>query len=164
MKVDFKPEPNVEFYKIPYEDKVREKARQARMQDERKAEKLAKRREEKKQKREEKQKKAEERVKMKANRKRVGKHQQILAEWDDLAKEERLHKKLKRGKISQAEYDRQMYGDKNDKKSANAANDLDDLSDIEQRIQFFTFSSRSFIRHELHQVNSEKDIKIEVIL
>ena len=131
MKVDFKPEPNVEFYKIPYEDKVREKARQARMQDERKAEKLAKRREEKKQKREEKQKKAEERVKMKANRKRVGKHQQILAEWDDLAKEERLHKKLKRGKISQAEYDRQMYGDKNDKKSANADNDLNDLSDIE---------------------------------
>ena len=117
MKVDFKPEPNVEFYKIPYEDKVREKARQARMQDERKAEK-----------REEKQKKAEERIKMKANRKRVGKHQQILAEWDDLAKEERLHKKLKRGKISQAEYDRQMYGDK---KSANADNDLDDLSDIE---------------------------------
>ena len=32
-KVYFRPEPNIEFYKIPYEDKKREKARQLRLAD-----------------------------------------------------------------------------------------------------------------------------------
>ena len=69
-------------------------------------------------------------MKQQNNRKRVGRHQQILAEWDDLAKEERLYKKLKRGKISQEEYDRQMYGD--DSKGKGVSGDVDsDIDDIE---------------------------------
>jgi len=39
-------------------------------------------------------------------RKRKGQHQRMLEEWNSLAKEERLYKKLKRGKISKAEYER----------------------------------------------------------
>jgi ATP-dependent RNA helicase DDX55/SPB4 len=44
-------------------------------------------------------------------RKRKGLHQRMMEEWNSLAKEERLYKKLKRGKISQEEYDRQMGDD-----------------------------------------------------
>jgi ATP-dependent RNA helicase DDX55/SPB4 len=132
-KMNFTPEPDVVFYKIPYEDRVREKARQARINDEERKEKITKRREEKKHKREDKKAKHEERLKQHINRKRVGRHQQILEEWDDLAKEERLYKKLKRGKISQIEHDRLMYGEhfkgKDVPKIANS--DLDDLDDIE---------------------------------
>jgi len=110
-KVNFRPEPNIEFYKIPYEDKKREKARQLRLTDDARSEKLAKRREEKKQEREEKKAKQEARLKNKASRKRVGRHQQLLTEWDELAKEERLYKKLKRGRITQEKYDEEMFGE-----------------------------------------------------
>ncbi len=110
-KVYFRPEPNIEFYKIPYEDKKREKARQLRLADDARNEKLTKRREEKKQEREEKKAKQEARLKNKASRKRVGRHQQILTEWDELAKEERLYKKLKRGRITQEKYDEEMFGE-----------------------------------------------------
>ena len=41
-------------------------------------------------------------------RKRKGQHQRLMEEWESLAKEERLYKKLKRGKITKAEYDRLM--------------------------------------------------------
>ena len=33
-------------------------------------------------------------------------------EWDELAKEERLHKRLKQGKITKDRYRELMYGDK----------------------------------------------------
>mmetsp|Transcript_4431 Transcript_4431/g.6775 ORF Transcript_4431/g.6775 Transcript_4431/m.6775 type:complete len:555 (-) Transcript_4431:189-1853(-) len=127
-KLDFKPEQNVEFYKIPYEDKVREQARQKRMKDEAKQEKLQKQREEKKQRREEKKAKRDERLNPKQKKKRVGRHQRILEEWDDLAKEERLHKKLKRGKITQEEYDRQMFGDTVKKGEGDV--DIDDMDSV----------------------------------
>ena len=45
------------------------------------------------------------------NKKR-GKQQRIFDEWDELAKEERLYKKLRSNKITKEEYDRQMYGEK----------------------------------------------------
>ena len=127
-KLDFKPEENVEFYKIPYEDKVREQARQKRMKDEGKQEKLQKQREEKKQRREEKKARRQERFNPKQKKKRVGRHQRILEEWDDLAKEERLHKKLKRGKITQEEYDRQMFGDSVKKGGGDV--DIDDMDSV----------------------------------
>jgi len=38
-------------------------------------------------------------------RKRKGKREVIQEEWDDLAKEERLYKKLKKGKMSQKQYE-----------------------------------------------------------
>jgi len=45
-------------------------------------------------------------------KKKKGRQQQIFDEWDDLAKEERLYKKLRTKKISQEEYERQLYGGK----------------------------------------------------
>ena len=47
----------------------------------------------------------------KEKRKRKGQHQRMLEEWDALAKEERLYKKMKRGKISKAEFERLMAED-----------------------------------------------------
>jgi len=43
-------------------------------------------------------------------RKRKGKHEVIQEEWDDLAKEERLYKKLKKGKMSQKQYEAALRG------------------------------------------------------
>merc|ERR1711918_10402 len=44
----------------------------------------------------------------KIRKKRKGRHQQIVDEWEELAAEERLHKQLKRGKISKAEYEKEI--------------------------------------------------------
>jgi ATP-dependent RNA helicase DDX55/SPB4 len=115
-KLNFIPAgPEVDIYAIPYKDQIREKARQLRLAAELAAGgKNAK------------QIKAERRAterfqKMKggskmdkasnpSKKKKRGRQQQIFDEWDDLAKEERLHKKLKQGKITKKEYNRQMYG------------------------------------------------------
>lgn len=42
--------------------------------------------------------------------KKKGLHQQIVEEWDELAEEEKLYKKLKRGKISEEEYEKALLG------------------------------------------------------
>ena len=107
--------PEVDIYKIPYLDKAREAARQKRLQaelaaggknakqikaEQRKADKLQREKEQRK-------------VAIEKGRnpdKKRGKNAQMMDEWDDLAKEERLYKKLRRGKISQEEFDEQMYG------------------------------------------------------
>lgn len=103
--------PEVDIFRIPFLDKAREAARQKRLAEElaaggknakqikaeqRKAEKLL-REEERRQKAIEKGRKPD---------KKRGRHQQIVDEWDDLAKEERLYKKLRRGKISKDQYDK----------------------------------------------------------
>ena len=55
--------------------------------------------------------KKEQKVKGKQQQnKRRGRNAQIAEEWDDLAKEERLYKKLRRGKITQEQFDEQMDG------------------------------------------------------
>jgi ATP-dependent RNA helicase DDX55/SPB4 len=107
--------PEVDIYKIPYLDKARESARQKRLQaelaaggksakqikaEQRKADKLQREKEQRK-------------LAIEKGRnpdKKRGKNAQMMDEWDDLAKEERLYKKLRRGKISQEEFDEQMYG------------------------------------------------------
>jgi ATP-dependent RNA helicase DDX55/SPB4 len=68
--------------------------------------------------------------------KKRGRHAQIVDEWDDLAKEERLYKKLRRGKITKEEYDKQMgFGssiadvDKNKKNASVPSDDDSDSSD-----------------------------------
>lgn len=117
-KLNFKSAgPEIDIHGIQYKDKVREKARQKRLSAELAAGgKNAK------------QIKAEQRVAAKLQRlkdirqeniekgrnpnKKRGRQAQIFDEWDDLAKEERLHKKLKQGKITKDEYKRLMYGDK----------------------------------------------------
>ena len=116
-KLNFKPAgPEIDIHAIKYKDKVREKARQKRLAAELAAGgKNAK------------QIKAEQRVAAKLQRekerrqleiqkgrnpnKKRGKQARIFDEWDDLAKEERLHKKLKRGKITKEQYKALMYGD-----------------------------------------------------
>ena len=129
--IDFKPAPpSVNIHAIPFLDKQREAARQKRLAKELAAGgKNAK------------QIKAEQRIAEKARRdkerretalakglrdpekKRKGRNQRLMEEWDDLAKEERLNKKLKMGKITKEEFRRLMYGDKK-------VVDDDDLSDM----------------------------------
>jgi len=107
--------PDVDIFAIAFKDKVRETARQKRIQQELaqggKNAKLirAERRQA------EKERKAQERrqdaiAKGRNPDKKRGKHSQLVDEWDDLAKEERLFKKLRRGKITQTEFDEEMYG------------------------------------------------------
>ena len=122
-KLNFKPAgPEVDIHAIKYKDKVREKARQKRLAAELAAGgKNAK------------QIKAEQRIAAKLQRekdrrqgaiqkgrnpnKKRGKQARIFDEWDDLAKEERLHKKLKMGKITKEKYKALMYGDSEGKEA-----------------------------------------------
>eukprot|EP00558_Chaetoceros_sp_UNC1202_P008268 CAMPEP_0197235248 /NCGR_PEP_ID=MMETSP1429-20130617/2727_1 /TAXON_ID=49237 /ORGANISM="Chaetoceros sp., Strain UNC1202" /LENGTH=132 /DNA_ID=CAMNT_0042693791 /DNA_START=183 /DNA_END=578 /DNA_ORIENTATION=- len=117
-KLNFKPAgPEIDIYGIQYKDKVRERARQKRLAAELAAGgKNAK------------QIKAEQRVAAKLQRvkdirqdaikkgrnpnKKRGRQAQMYDEWDELAKEERLHKKLKQRKITKEQYKKLMYGDK----------------------------------------------------
>ena len=61
------------------------------------------------------------------NKKR-GKNAQIHDEWDELAKEERLHKKLRKGKITKEEYKRLMRGDE---KKGGGGGELDSDEDFD---------------------------------
>jgi ATP-dependent RNA helicase DDX55/SPB4 len=105
----------VDIFAIPYKDKNREQARQKRLEQEvaaggknAKLIKAEQRKAEMERKQKERRKAAVE--KGRNPDKKRGKHQQIVDEWDDLAKEERLYKKMRRGKISKEEYDDLMYG------------------------------------------------------
>ena len=113
--------PEVDIYKIPYLDKPREAARQKRL-----AAELAAGGKNAKQIKAE-QRKAEQIRRQKERRqlaiqkgrnpeKKRGRHAQIVDEWDDLAKEERLYKKLRKKKITKAQYEEQLFGLSNSKK------------------------------------------------
>jgi ATP-dependent RNA helicase DDX55/SPB4 len=43
--------------------------------------------------------------------KKRSRHAKILEEWDDLAKEERLYKKLRKKKVTQEQLESELYGD-----------------------------------------------------
>ena len=127
-KLSFKSAgPEVDIHGIKYKDKVRETARQKRLALEIAAGgKNAK------------QIKAEQRVASKLQKekdrrkdaiqkgrnpdKKRGRQAQMYDEWDELAKEERLHKKLKQGKITKEKYRELMYGD--------VANGKDNVEDV----------------------------------
>lgn len=114
-KLSFVPAgPEIDIYAIKYKDKVREKARQKRLATElaaggknakqikaeqRAAEKI----------RRQKEKRAAEIAKGRNPNKKRGKQAQIYDEWEALAKEERLHKKLRQGKISKDKFKELMY-------------------------------------------------------
>lgn len=107
---------DVNIFAIPFKDKVREKARQKRIEADQTAggknSKLLKA----EQKLAEKERKVKERreaavAKGRNPDKKRGRQAQLHDEWDDLAKEERLYRKLKRGKITQEEYDQEMFGE-----------------------------------------------------
>lgn len=108
--------PEINIHAIPFKDKARETARQKRLAaelaaggknakqikaEQRAAERIAKQKE----------RRATEIAKGRNPNKKRGKQQRIFDEWDELAKEERLYKKLRTKKISKEEYDRLMYGD-----------------------------------------------------
>lgn len=117
-KINFKPAgPEINIHAISFKDKTREAARQKRLAKELaaggknakqiKAEQRAAERIQK-----QKDRRAAEIAKGRNPNKKRGKQQRIFDEWDELAKEERLYKKLRSNKISKEEYDRQMYGEK----------------------------------------------------
>ena len=132
-KLNFKPAgPEIDIHAIKFKDKVREKARQKRLAaelaaggknakqikaEQRAAEKI----------RRQKERRQQQIAKGRNPNKKRGKQAQIYDEWDELAKEERLHKKLRQGKITKEQYKQLMYGDS---KKRNSDYVLDD-SDIE---------------------------------
>lgn len=61
--------------------------------------------------------------------KKKGLHQQIVEEWDELAEEEKLYKKLKRGKITEAEYEKALLGKGADSDDDDGNGDDDDDDD-----------------------------------
>jgi ATP-dependent RNA helicase DDX55/SPB4 len=117
-KINFKAAgPEIDIYGIKYKDKVREAARQKRLAaelaaggknakqikaEQRMAKKLQK----------EKDRRKDAIQKGRNPNKKRGKQAQMYDEWDELAKEERLHKRLKQGKITKDRYRELMYGDK----------------------------------------------------
>ena len=112
--------PEIDIYAIPYVDKSREAARQKRLQAE-----LAAGGKNAKQIKAE-QRKAAMLQKVKDRRKdavekgrnpdkKRGKNARMMDDWDELAKEERLVRKLRRGKITQAQFDEEMFGDSKNK-------------------------------------------------
>jgi len=119
-KLNFTPAgPEINIHAIQFKDKQRESARQKRLKAELaaggknakqiKAEQRAAERIQK-----QKERRSNEIAKGRNPNKKRGKQQRIFDEWDELAKEERLYKKLRSNKITKSEYDRQMYGDKDD--------------------------------------------------
>lgn len=117
-KINFKPAgPEINIHAIAFKDKTREAARQKRLAAELaaggknakqiKAEQRAAERIQK-----QKDRRAAEIAKGRNPNKKRGKQQRIFDEWDELAKEERLYKKLRSNKITKQEYDRQLYGEK----------------------------------------------------
>jgi ATP-dependent RNA helicase DDX55/SPB4 len=106
----------VDIMAIPFKDKLREQARQKRLSVELVAGKSAKqvKADEKKANLEIKAaakaaaKRADAKLKGRNPDKKRGKHAQMMDEWDELAKEERVYKKFKRGKISKEEMEEQL--------------------------------------------------------
>ena len=116
-KLNFKPAgPEIDIHGIKYKDKVREKARQKRLAAElaaggKNAKQIkAEQRAAEKIRRQKERREAEIQKGRNPNKKR-GRQAKIFDEWDELAKEERLHKKLKKGKITKEQYKILMYGD-----------------------------------------------------
>lgn len=101
---------------IEYKDKKREAARRKRMEEtasEREREqRKAEMRKTKKEGDMEKKKVAdgigEEEAEKRQRKKKKGKHQQILEEWEELGREERLFKRLRNHKISREEYEKEL--------------------------------------------------------
>ncbi len=116
--------PEVDIHAIPFLDKVREEARQKRLAavlaaggknakqikaEQRQAARLKK----------EQERRQASIAKGRNPDKKRGRNAQIMHEWEDLAKEERLFKKLRRGKINKEQYKKLMYGDDDKEASEN---------------------------------------------
>jgi ATP-dependent RNA helicase DDX55/SPB4 len=122
--------PEVDIYAIPYLDKPREAARQKRLAaefaaggknakqmkaEQRKADQIRRQKERRK-------------IAIEKGRnpdKKRGRNAQIVDEWEDLAKEERLYKKFRRKKISKREYEEQLFGLSKSNKASDKDSDED---------------------------------------
>ncbi|OEU15566.1 P-loop containing nucleoside triphosphate hydrolase protein [Fragilariopsis cylindrus CCMP1102] len=131
--------PEVDIYKIPFLDKARETTRQKRL-----AVELAAGGKNAKQIKAE-QKKADQVMRSKERRKvavdkgrnpdkKRGRNAQIVDEWEELAKEERLYKKFRRGKITKEQYEELMFGSlkTNDDTPKNVAAEQESSSDDDE--------------------------------
>ena len=125
--------PEINIHAIPFLSRPREVARQKRLAAElaaggknakqikaetRAAEQLEKRKE----------RRAAELAKGRNPKKKKGRQQEIFDEWDELATEERLYKKLRTKKITKEEYDKLMYGDNKSKRTKGDVESSDDES------------------------------------
>jgi ATP-dependent RNA helicase DDX55/SPB4 len=113
-KLNFCPA-EVDIFAIPFLDLVREKARQARLAAElaaggKNAKQIRAEQRQAEGLRRQKERRQKEVVKGRKLHKKRGRQQEIFDEWDDLAKEERLYKKLRKGKITKEQHDELMYG------------------------------------------------------
>ena len=104
---------DIDIFAIPYRDKPREKARQKRLKEElERGGKTAKQikidRKLADKERREKERREAAVAKGRNPDKKRGKNARIADDWDELAKEERLYKKLRRHAISQEEFDDQI--------------------------------------------------------
>lgn len=114
--------PEIDIHAIPFLDKPREAARQKRLAAELAAGGKNAKQIKAEQRKAEQLRRQQERRKAAIDKgrnpdKKRGRNAQIVDEWEELAKEERLYKKLRRGKISKEEYDEQLFGSKNSKQA-----------------------------------------------
>jgi ATP-dependent RNA helicase DDX55/SPB4 len=126
--------PEVDIHSIPFLDKARESARQKRLAAELAAGGKNAKQIKAEQRKAEQIKRQQERRQAAIDKgrnpdKKRGRNAQIVDEWEELAKEERLYKKLRRGKISKEEYDEQLFGSKNSKQSAKSSQKDDNESE-----------------------------------
>jgi len=131
-KLNFTPAgPEIDIHSIPFKNKPREVARQKRLASElaaggKNAKQIKAERRAAELIQKQKQRRAAEVAKGRNPHRKKGRQQKIFDEWDELAKEERLYKKLRTKKISNEEYDRLMYGES---KKKGGSEDEDDGSD-----------------------------------
>jgi ATP-dependent RNA helicase DDX55/SPB4 len=104
---------DVDIFAISFKDKVRELARQKRLQEElasggKNAKQIKAEQKIAEKERREKERRLASVAKGRNPDKKRGKNAHMHDEWDELAKEERLYKKLRRNKITKEQFDEQM--------------------------------------------------------
>ncbi|CAI5728985.1 unnamed protein product [Hyaloperonospora brassicae] len=102
---------DVKITDIKFKDKTREKERQKKLvviakENEARDRKDAEMREKKRKRALE----DEDRKHPRRREKKKGLHQQIIEEWEELAEEEKLYRKMKKGKITEKEYEKSLLG------------------------------------------------------
>jgi ATP-dependent RNA helicase DDX55/SPB4 len=144
IKIAFEPDAGVDTTLIKYKDKAREKDRQKKLEailkeKQEREERAASR---KRPRTEDESTAGMDEVKKQAKQaprrreKKKGLHQQIVEEWDELANEETLYKKLKKGKITEDEYERALLGhasDDDDDDDGSGGEDADDDAKREKK-------------------------------
>jgi len=126
---NFNPADDINIYEIGYDDPIREAARQKRLAAELAAGGKNAKQIKAEQRKADMLKRTKDRRKVEVdkgrnpNKKKRGRNMQLMDEWEELAKEERLYKKLRKKKITEEQYKVLMYG------STAAPEDNDDMCD-----------------------------------